>query len=120
MKTLIALVVVCLLAAGCGGARSAGNSTTTKSSAPAFSNGATLATATSYWSAPVCAITLLTGQTVTRPIDFALTNDGGFESTFSGSTCKGTYVMQPQGSNVALVVTTSSDPVATCPAGLLP
>jgi hypothetical protein len=103
MKTvLLAVLIVCLLSAGCGGG--SGNS---KSSPPTFLNGPTLATATSYWTGS-CAITQMNGKQSANTIDLEFTNDGGAESTFAGSSCKGTYSLEALNADtISLAITTS-------------
>lgn len=101
MKALLA-VSLCFVAAACGSGKTSGP---TPSSS--YTNGATLATATSYWSGS-CAVTLLHGQIVPQTVDLTFTNDGAAESTVAGSKCQGTYSLEQQGGmNVAMTITTS-------------
>jgi hypothetical protein len=98
MKTFT--ICLCLLLAGCGaGSNSNPNSKPNPNPNPAlaFSNGQTLATATSYWTGACTCVFGLGREQVPTIIDFELTSDGGFETAINGSICNGTYSDSPTG-----------------------
>lgn len=91
MKTLIAAIVVCLvsLSLSCGSDNS--NSPTSTNPLHAISNGATLATATSYWGCEDCVPGFLLHMT--------FTDDGAFQTIVTGNgpgstTCTGKVSQQ--------------------------
>ena len=107
MKTLPAVLLLCALLVGCGGgsgSNSNPNPNPAQASVKAISNGATLATATSYW---------LTGQTPYGIIGLTITSDGAFQTTFYGSngppivysaTCTGQYSFPSANNNLTVLL----------------
>jgi hypothetical protein len=111
---LLALLLAFNVSLGCGS-----GSNSKSSSALPFSNGQTLAMATSYWTGS-CVVTLLNGQPIQETIDFELSNDSGFESVFAGSTCTGNYAIQQQSAQtLTLSIQTSCTESANYVEGLL-
>lgn len=104
-KTVLAvMLLLSALSVSCGGGSNANsNSNPAQASVQAISNGATLATATSYW---------LTGQTPYGIIGLTITSDGAFQTNLYGygSTCTGQYTFPPANNQPNLTVLLGGNP----------
>ncbi len=98
MKPLI-ILALCALSVGCGSGSKAVSGT-----APlVFSNGKTLATATSYWTGK-CAIVFVSPPfTDNQTMYLEFTDDSAFKGGFPGAICTGTYSQSTQGGSGGIV-----------------
>jgi hypothetical protein len=88
VNKLAAVLCLCVLAIGCGG----GNSSSNSNPLAPISNGATLATGTSYWACETCVPGFL--------LHLQFATDGSFETIITGNgpgstTCTGTVTYPP-------------------------